>query len=79
MASKSDLANGIAWNPDHFRDVSELERRTAFSFQSAQWISDLGIEHLSGDEISELQQAKLRNLELRRLNNPDDPMQMTLI
>ena len=42
MSNQSDLENGIAWNPDHFRDISELERRTGFSFQSGQWLSDLG-------------------------------------
>jgi 3'-phosphoadenosine 5'-phosphosulfate sulfotransferase (PAPS reductase)/FAD synthetase len=79
MANKSDLTNGIAWNPEHFRQISELERRTGFSFQSSGWISDLGQPYLSDEALEELRQAKLRNLELQRLNKPEHPTQLPLI
>jgi hypothetical protein len=79
MANKSDLSNGIAWNPDHFREISELERRTGFSFQSSGWISDLGQAYLSDEALEELRQAKLYNLELQRLNKPKHPTQLPLI
>ena len=79
MSKQSDLQNGIAWNPEHFRDISELERRTGFSFQSGQWLSDLGRDHLSAEEIEALRQAKLSNLEYQRLNQPDHPTQLPLI
>jgi 3'-phosphoadenosine 5'-phosphosulfate sulfotransferase (PAPS reductase)/FAD synthetase len=79
MANKTDLENGIAWNPDHFRDISELERRTGFSFKTDLWLSDLGQAHLSDAERDELRQAKQRNREFQRLNNPDNPTQLKLI
>jgi len=79
MSNQSDLQNGIAWNPEHFRDISELERRSGFSFQSGQWLSDLGRDHLSAEEIEALRQAKLSNLEYQRLNQPDHPTQLPLI
>jgi len=83
MANQHDLQNGIAWNPEHFRAISELERRSSFSFQPDQWLSDLGHEFLDPDELEELADAKLRNLELKRLNpgtkNPQLPTQLPLI
>ena len=79
MANKTDLENGIAWNPDHFRDIAELERRTGFSFKTDLWLSDLGQAHLSDAERDELREAKQRNLEFQRLNNPDHPTQLKLI
>lgn len=66
LASHNDLINGIAWNPDHFRDISHLERRSGFSFQSSQWLSDLGLTHLDDREQAELDEAKHRNLGYRQ-------------
>lgn len=43
------------------------------------WLSDLGQAHLSDAERDELREAKQRNLEFQRLNNPDHPTQLKLI
>ena len=80
LASKNDLINGVAWNSDHFRDISSLERRSGFSFQSSQWLSDLG--DLSPEEQEELDEAKLRNKQFRQqaqhLRQSKHPKQLTL-
>lgn len=82
MASQSDLQNGIRWNPDHFRDISKLERRTGFSFQSNQWLSDLGRDYLTDREIAELREAKRQNISLRKQNkvqnHSNEPIQLSL-
>lgn len=83
MASRHDLRNGIQWNPDHFRDIADLERRSGFSFQANQWLSDLGQDYLTDDELAALQQAKKKNLALRQENkrqkHPDAPVQLSLL
>ena len=85
LANKNDLINGIVWNPNHFRDISSLERRSGFSFQSAQWLSDLGLSHLDDQEQAELDEAKQRNLvyrqqqkQLKQRKKPKHPQQLTL-
>ncbi len=85
LASKHDLLNGIAWNIDHFRDISDLERRSGFSFQPKQWLSDLGLSHLNSQERQELADAKQRNLSYRQQQKqqkqqkkPKRPQQLTL-
>lgn len=85
LASKNDLINGIAWNPEHFRDISNLERRSGFSFQSSQWLSDLGLSHLDDQEQAELDEAKQRNQvyrqqqkQLTQQKKPKQPQQLTL-
>jgi 3'-phosphoadenosine 5'-phosphosulfate sulfotransferase (PAPS reductase)/FAD synthetase len=67
LANKNDLLNGIAWNVGHFLDISSLERRSGFSFQANQWLSDLGQRHLTSTEIEELEDAKQRNTIFRQL------------
>jgi 3'-phosphoadenosine 5'-phosphosulfate sulfotransferase (PAPS reductase)/FAD synthetase len=76
LANQGDLRNGIAWNPDHFRAISELERRSGFSFQPDQWLSDLGIDYLSPSEREALDAAKTRHHALR---HPNQPKQLRLI
>ncbi len=82
LASQHDLLNGIAWNPDHFRDISDLERRSGFSFQPKQWLSDLGLSHLDDREQAELDEAKQHNLVYRQQQKqqkkPNQPQQLTL-
>ena len=73
LANNNDLLNGIAWNPDHFRDISALERRSGFSFKPKQWLSDLGQSVLNLDEEQELVLAKEKNTLLRQLATPRDP------
>jgi hypothetical protein len=81
LASRNDLINGVAWNSDHFRDISSLERRSGFSFQSSQWLSDLG--DLSPEEQEELDEAKLRNKQVRQQaqhqRQSEEPKQLTLL
>lgn len=83
LANKNDLINGIAWNPDHFRDISNLERRSGFSFQSSQWLSDLAPpSYLTSAEMEELEHAKRRNIDIRQIQKTQKksskPAQLTL-
>lgn len=83
LASKNDIINGIAWNPEHFRDISSLERRSGFSFQSSQWLSDLAPPgYLTSAEMEELEHAKRRNIDIRQLQKtqkkPSKPAQLAL-
>lgn len=82
LASKNDLINGVAWNPEHFRDISSLERRSGFSFQSSHWLSELGLQFLNEAERQELAEAKIRNLQYRQQHlqqkRPKKPKQLTL-
>lgn len=82
LANRNDLLNGIAWNPDHFRDISDLERRSGFSFQPSVWLSDLGKSHLSATERDELDKAKERNKQHRQqqqVAKPQKPQQLSLL
>jgi hypothetical protein len=59
MASRNDLANGVVWNPDHFRDLVDLEITSGFSFQHKRWLADFAPELLTADQRQRL--AHVRN------------------
>ncbi|MEO1666751.1 MAG: hypothetical protein AAFU54_19085 [Chloroflexota bacterium] len=83
LSSRNDLINGVHWNVQHFRDISSLERKSGFSFQPGQWLSDLGESYLTDTERDELADAKARNIELRQqqkqVSEPDIPKQLSLL
>jgi len=58
LASRNDLLNGIRWNPDHFRDLVELELASGFGFQQGRWLADLCPELLTDDQRSRLVHVK---------------------
>lgn len=58
LASRGDLLNGIAWQPDHFRDLVELELTSGFSFQPGQWLADLRPDLLTPQQHQRLQAVK---------------------
>jgi 3'-phosphoadenosine 5'-phosphosulfate sulfotransferase (PAPS reductase)/FAD synthetase len=69
MASRNDLANGIVWNPDHFRDLVDLEITSGFSFQHKRWLADFAPELLTANQRQRLAQTR---------NTEHQPQQLTL-
>ena len=58
MASRNDLANGVVWNPNHFRDLVDLEITSGFSFQHKRWLADFAPELLTADQRQRLAQVR---------------------
>lgn len=58
LANQNDLLNGILWNPDHYRDLVELELTSGFSFQQGRWLAEIRPELLSDDQRERLAQLR---------------------
>ena len=58
MGSKNDLRNGAQHNPDHYREMVDLEIASGFSFQNGYWLADLRPDLLTPQQRASL--AKLR-------------------
>lgn len=58
LANQNDLLNGILWNPDHYRDLVELELTSGFSFQQGRFLADIRPELLTEDQRE--RRARLR-------------------
>jgi len=58
LANRNDLHNGIAWQPDHFRDLVELELTSGFSFQHGQFLADLRPDLLTPNQRERLSAVK---------------------
>lgn len=80
LANQNDLLNGILWNPDHYRDLVELELTSGFSFQQGRFLADIRPELLTEDQRE--RRARLRQIpEVRPTVTAKPttlPVQMTL-
>ncbi len=61
MSNKGDLIASTMCedNADIYREMCELEIESAFSFQSAYWLSDVAPHLLSPDQLERLERAKI--------------------
>ncbi len=50
LASRGDLLIGAEYNPDHYRDLVDLEIASGFSFRPGLWIADLRSDLLTAQQ-----------------------------
>ncbi len=58
LASRSDLLNGAEHQPDHYRDLVDLEIASGFSFRQGLWLADLRPDLLTEDQRQALRQVR---------------------
>ncbi len=58
LASRSDLLNGAEHQPDHYRDLVDLEIASGFSFRQGLWLADLRPDLLTEDQRQALHRVR---------------------
>lgn len=80
LANKNDLLNGILWNPDHYRDLVELELTSGFSFQQGRWLAEMQPDLLSDEQHQRWAQLRQTapQAPIKIVAKPVSPIQLTL-
>jgi 3'-phosphoadenosine 5'-phosphosulfate sulfotransferase (PAPS reductase)/FAD synthetase len=58
LASRSDLLNGAEHQPDHYRDLVDLEIASGFSFRQGLWLADLRPDSLTAEQRQVLHRVR---------------------
>ncbi len=58
LASRNDLLNGAEHQPDHYRDLVDLEIASGFSFRQGLWLADLRPDLLTEEQRQALHQVR---------------------
>jgi hypothetical protein len=74
------LLNGILWNPDHYRDLVELELTSGFSFQQGRWLAEMQPDLLSDAQRQRWTQLRqtAQQASVKIATKPISPVQLTL-
>lgn len=73
LANQNDIVNGIIWNPEHYRDVVDLEIESGFSFQPKHFLGSLRPDLLHPD-----QRQSIETLQEMRRSHQSQPKQLAL-
>lgn len=58
LANQNDIANGVRYNLDLFRDLVEIEITSGFSFQPKRWLAHCAPDLLTADQRERLAQVR---------------------
>ncbi len=58
LVSRSDLLNGAEHQPDHYRDLVNLEIASGFSFRQGLWLADLRPDLLTEEQCQSLRRVR---------------------
>lgn len=80
LANQNDLLNGILWNPDHYRDLVELELISGFSFQQGRWLAEMQPDLLSDEQRQRWTQLRqtVPQASIKTITKHTSPVQLAL-